>query len=1364
MSFHDRLSPSQRAALDVSRNIVLRAGAGSGKTTVLAHRYLWLLEHGIPEAPGQAPTRVKVDEILTLTFTRKASEEMRQRIGDAISRQLDDPAQSEAHAGTWLEARSRLDVAPIATIHAFCHQLLEEFSLSAGIDPAFELVDDLDQQLMIEEAINATLEADDSIIGELAPWWSRQQVTDILHAIIAQQPAIAQWIHMLGELSEQAIVRHMIASSAEAIAQVRQLLAPQTTIARLSACLHAELAAFGEFSTSCPALKAMPHMREALRLASEGTDPVALGYHARNAAQACLKTDKGAEVPYVRGEKPYSYFVNGMAALDKKREGVRARVDLSYMEAAEDLPDLLKWARQIPSPGDLCLARHLFILIEIGQRAHSLFRESLARHHGMTMDDLLLKTHEMLLSKTEIRAVLQRRYRQIMVDEFQDTDGLQWEIIRLLAGGDPEGKKPLEPSRLFIVGDDKQSIYRFRGADVSVFRAAIDAVRHANRHAAAAAALPLASIPALVPPGEAAPDPDGEGILELSTNYRSRVEVLEFINDLFGSLLTGGAPDSPAYEAAPQRLDPRPDSTPGEPRVHLALYPESEATRETEPRTNNDAETSLDASGQPAVKTAKDGDASRRLHLEAVVAAMARALGMHDGSPGLLVADHATGQIRAAQPGDFMVLLRTRTPLDDLRRHLSRRGIPYVVESKSTIFDTQEVRDLRNLLEFLADPRNDIALFGVLRSPLFACDDTTLSLVALRPGGSLWERLEGLVEELHIASPSQAEAYGHHGVAALDTASRLLNQWRRLAHRLPIHDMLCAAFDQTCAWATYTPAQRVNIDRVMTLVAEMDRRGTGEIASVVRRLDEAEREARMDENLGDTEAAGQAVRILTVHASKGLEAPIVLLADLPYEGRNINDALLMLSEYDPARRAPAVAVGLSPCQDLRDAFEPTGQDFVVASHLRSELTAREVAEIKRVFYVAATRAQDHLILVAPASRATDSPKSWRNLLFAAIQNAECPAGDADAAAAWWAEVWKQGSFGPREGERGITRHLSLWAMAQAQAQPAKPEAPAREVQQHDESTAPLEQSMRRAANAPRGMVLAPMATPIDTRERAIVRLNPSEADLLERCPGCYVRRVILGIRPANTRDIHRPVRDISPAEFGSLVHRAMQENVTDLAEIRHLIRREAAGFGHYIEHPGFATTLDATARKLQRDVEHLHQQLTQSLKALCPDADLHRLGMSRETPFAMRHRRMELHGAIDLLVTFPDGSRCIVDFKTDRLKPGERADDHMRRAGYDLQLSIYAHAVRQQLPSDGRSLSRVHCMLCFTQSPEPVVFEFDDALSARLEDRMNRWEAILVQGMAGLKPAVGCAECRAWLGHAVEEAVGEVACAQERAD
>ncbi len=805
------------AALD--HDVALAAGAGSGKTKTLVARYVALL----------ARTR-NPRSVVAITFTKKAAREMRNRIRQAIHAWVAGdcpPAERDA----WAQIEADLDAARIGTIHSLCETILRAHPAEARIDPGFAVLD---------EGLGATLQAQ-AVEDTLA--WAIQEtelaalfdlfetgdlaniLTTLLHKRLEASAAFEQDVLALWNERCVGVLREFATQVADAVAELAELARGDLGAdagAKLADAVESLLAEWRAFERA-----------------------LASGDVAR--AARCVFTIRRAHAPLNVGKRT-SRAKNAVRVWrDTYETGLQAW--LGGASAEDVAPDSDLEAR---------VAAGVPQLEKLYAHALSAYRDAKKLRHALDFDDLEAGARD-LLRLPDIRARWQKQIDAILVDEFQDTNARQGEIVEALAGtGANRG-------RLFIVGDAKQSIYRFRGADVGVFRNLEEKIR-----ARGGLALPL------------------------DRTFRAHDSLVRALNEI---LATTMARDSRyAVPFAPLSAERQQAAQVAAPYIEFLCG------------------------------LGDDADAARTsaAHL---LAQRLRAL-------------HADEKIAW---NDMALLFRAATGFPVYEAALERADIPFLTVAGKGFYDRPEIRDLLNLLRALADPWDDLAFAGLLRSPAFGVSDGALYRLRWAHGD---EVRSGFRQAIAGDLTDLAEVDRVHVQRAREFVERFVG----VVDRVTAAELLKRVLDATQYLAMLAAEDRGarlqrNVDKLLADAQASGIVRVSEFLEYVASLRAAG--AREGEAPSDPSAnvGGGAVRLMTIHKAKGLEFPVVVLADAS-RGRPANrDAVLLSSELGLALQSKK--------------FDATPLAFGLAKMFERE---QADAEDVRLLYVAVTRACDKLIV------------------------------------------------------------------------------------------------------------------------------------------------------------------------------------------------------------------------------------------------------------------------------------------------------------------------------------------------------------------------------------------------------------------
>ena len=794
-----------RIETELDVNMIVSAGAGAGKTTALVTRYMALLARRAQH--GGDPD---VGSIVVVTFTELAAEELKGRIRLACQRRA---AEATGRGDTpertfWLRAERSLLTAPISTIHSFCGRLLRQGSLVAQLDPDRAVLDGAQEAVLTSEVIEAFLFG----AGLDQPCTQRLLVQAEAHDVRA-------W------LAEALHDRHQWEGTPPAWDGIEPLEAARERyvaqrLALVGARLSEELddltggdkwqAAVGVLQAAPPhAADDLLAKRVAVILERDGQirDP------SRPAADRLRAAMDVADLSLQGGSK--------------KAWPTQEAFDAARLAAKQAVEGARGLRGQWPPAQDQIertSAERSFDLDVTARALLAAYAAEKLRRNQCDFDDLLLDTRRLLEAHPELLARFRRQYEAFLIDEFQDTDRLQKDIFYRLAS---DGDGHLVPGKLFLVGDAKQSVYAFRGADVSVYTEALEEFRA---------------------------DPGQSAEVVLSANFRSHPDLTEgLFNHLFElPAVMGTGPARSPYEAVYQpmlsgRADGGADSE--DPCAELRLACPPEAVDEAAPAWAIAQSRRVEAAG-----------IAHRLHE------------LHESQ--LPVWDHDRREYRAVRWSDMAVLFRARGPMASYARELRRRDVPCTEVAGRGYFRQQEVADLANLLAALACPADDLALLYALRSPLFALSDATL----------YWLCRDGSLRAVVMESDDvPGQLTGSEGTK-LRRARAVLRRLAGLVGRGSIADLVEAALDETHFLAALAaqpggPQLVANALKFAGQAAQADAAGwsLSEFAEYVRLMRaEQDQESQAEPERGEPDV----VELSTIHMAKGRQWPVVVVADL----------------------------------------------------------------------------------------------------------------------------------------------------------------------------------------------------------------------------------------------------------------------------------------------------------------------------------------------------------------------------------------------------------------------------------------------------------------------------------------------------
>jgi ATP-dependent helicase/nuclease subunit A len=829
------LTSEQEKAAYSSGSVGVIAGAGTGKTYMLAERYFYHLT-----VDGFSPL-----EIVACTFTDKAAAELRSRIRATVSQRLPDR----------FDLLAELEAAQISTLHSLATRICQEHPELAGVPTDFRVLDELEGKIWVNEQLTLALaELPEKIYQDI----NYSQLVDILPKLLAD-PIAAE------RAFERAINPDSLIGKMQQSALSELLGNPQWQLA--TETLHQFAGVEGDRIESArkTAIQAVNILKENSK---NNCHPQAALEELNN-----INLRGGSNKKWPDGG--FTEIKEAIATLKKlaDKEIKRGRINLEIGESDHKLTAILPSLKQ----------------------AFMQVREFLtaAKRKARLLDFADLEVYALkALSHPEVQDYYRQRWQAFLVDEFQDTNPVQGEFLELLTS----------QANLTIVGDAKQSIYGFRRADVAVFQSWCDRIQHNSEN-------------------DSGNKGKGGEIVELSTSFRTHEGLIHQINQIFGPLLGNLHQNLTAFRT--EAPDVNPDIN-----TYLEAY--TVAAGEV-----NDINRCRQAEGRHIARTLKQ---------------------MLDQK--MPVYDKKTGGLRPVKPGDIAILSRTWDPLELYGEILASAGIPVVLSGGGNLLDTREAKDAWALLRFLADPTDDIALVAVLRSPFFAISDRTLFTMinSLETGEAKklpwWEKIQMEAKPDFLEMEQKPGFFKKPGFSVVkilkqllgdrtvEPPTRLLQIADRLTGYTAVINNLPGAARREADWRGF-----------MELVRQLET-GNNDVFNVVRRLRQI---AAADVKITRLPLeAENAVALMTIHAAKGLEWPVVVVPDLTRSKPNSAPSVY----FDPAW---GVAVSLS--NEAGEKQKPVL--YVWLENLQKE---REDAEALRLLYVAFTRSRDRLILTAASDK------------------------------------------------------------------------------------------------------------------------------------------------------------------------------------------------------------------------------------------------------------------------------------------------------------------------------------------------------------------------------------------------------------
>ena len=931
-----------------NRNLLVSAAAGSGKTAVLVERIIRMISEG--DRP------LDIDQLLVMTFTNAAAAEMRERIGAAVEQKLKERPEDEH---LWLQA-ALIPQAQITTIDSFCLNIIRSHYNSLDIDPAFRIGDEGELSLLRGDCMGEMLEncydEADEEFGRFVEHFGRGKSDRGIEDVILQawqfsqsHPWPQEWLaacqkeleeESIGEMEESPWMVFLMEDVARQMAELSGQLGEA-----LDVCLEEN----GPLAYEPMLISDRSKIEAIGRAASTGSFE-ALYNSLQNMSFDRLASIRSKDID---GDK--KAFVS--ACRDRVKKAVAKCRELYGQQSPQEVVESMRGTRRV--------IRELLRLTGMFDQA---YRDAKRERNVLDFNDLEHLALEVLYVREEngngeervsrlpsqVADELSRQYEEILVDEYQDSNYVQEALITSIS------RERFGYPNVFMVGDVKQSIYRFRLARPELF---MDKYEKYSRQSG---------------PYQ---------MIELQQNFRSRESVLTSVNDVFYQIMTknlGGityTPETALYPGAvfeevnrktvcgPGLEEGESDTQESGPVSFLAGTPTELLLVDTGADTLRQLdEDSLDY-------TAKELEAR-------LIAGRIRQLVSED--QGILVWDKSRGGYRRARYGDMVILLRSMSGWSEVFVNvLMNEGIPAFAQTRTGYFNTVEVETILSLLSVVDNPMQDIPLAAVMRSPIVGMDDEEMAwMMAVYKRNSKKGQDRGVYGAWKLWLEEGWITVGLSGIP-VKTAHSISFKSRRLsvlmerlrgeARHLPIHELLYRVYRESgyYDYVSAMPAgetRRANLDMLVEKAAAYESTSYKGLFHFVRYIEKLK---KFDTDFGEASVAGEqdnTVRIMSIHKSKGLEFPVVFLAGL---GKRFNK--------QDAYGQILLDADLGAAADFLDLELRVKAPTLKKQALKRRTELETMGEELRVLYVAMTRAKEKLIMTAADKSLENKLGKWKDI-------------------------------------------------------------------------------------------------------------------------------------------------------------------------------------------------------------------------------------------------------------------------------------------------------------------------------------------------------------------------------------------------
>jgi ATP-dependent helicase/nuclease subunit A len=890
----------EKAIYTAGTDILVAAAAGSGKTAVLVERIIQKLLN--QDAP------INIDELLVVTFTNAAAQEMRNRVGAAL-----ESALKEHPSSTHLKKQlSLLPRAQISTLHSFCMDVVRKYSYQLDIDPHFRIADAVEADLIRQDALEEMFEEwygkegeeQEKFFAVVDRFSSDRSDMDMeelilkLYDFAMQNPNPAKWLKSMTNM-------YLMDKDTPEEKIVWLKLVKEDILYSLDAFYHKAERALqitkepdGPDKYADALVNDLEKFQEAKAMMNRSWEEIITYFRENSTFQTLGRQSDCDEEKKKKVQKIRDDYKKKWKAMVEKWF---SRSLSAYLE------DLRKLHPVMEMLAELVLEFHQRFQAKKKERALCDFTD--LEHFCLEILSDSMDSEE--IAPSAVALEFQKQFKEILVDEYQDTNIVQETILKLLTSSEDAGN-------LFMVGDVKQSIYRFRHADPSLF------IEKYKRFAQA----------------------DNENVrIDLSRNFRSRKEVLAATNYIFRQIM----------DEAVGEIDYDKDA---ELIYSNTIYDELV--------TNDTASELLLIHSSELENGQEDGEEDFRDLQKAQLEARAYAqkikewIGDEERKPYQVI-DKKTNTLRNVQYRDIVILLRSMNWAPTIVEELKNQGIPVYAELSSGYFEAIEVQIMISLLKIIDNPLQDIPLASVLRSPIVGLDEEALAQIRTKaPRSSYYEAVKEFIkQEDNDIAKTLADFIKH------------LKNWRIKARQGSLSELIWQIYGET-GYYDFVGGIPGGKQRQANLRALYDRARSYETTSfrgLFRFLRFIERLEERKDDLGVARALGEqedVVRIMTIHSSKGLEFPFVIVGamDKKFNDSDLKGKYLLHKEY---------GIGMK----YIDPDKRIMYDTLPFNALKIALKQDLIAEEMRILYVALTRAKEKLVMVGCISDLEKRLDAWQ---------------------------------------------------------------------------------------------------------------------------------------------------------------------------------------------------------------------------------------------------------------------------------------------------------------------------------------------------------------------------------------------------
>lgn len=1194
----------QKKVIDLrDRDILVSAAAGSGKTAVLVER---IVNRICVDNPP-----VDIDRMLVVTFTKAAAAEMRERVSRAIDSLKEQKPDDEN-----LQRQSTLvHNALITTIDSFCLFVVQNNFAQLNLDPDFRIGDQAELKLMLKDALaqvfedNYAREDNEEFINLIDTYSKgrndsavRQMVEDIYYkAGSSSWPR--KWMNSLlrlydiksaKQLEDSEIIKEIVDYSrvlleeaVQELTMAKDLASATPGLEKYALTLSEDIALFDGMAD----VTGYVGMQEFLNKISFGRIAVIRKFDGDEKKKERVKSMRDATKKKVDGIKQ-KYF--GMS------------IELMYEQLERQRPFVKELIR---------LSLEFYDAMEAVKTRKRVFDFSDIEHFA-----LRILVDEQTLEPTETAREFSKHFEEIMIDEYQDSNQVQEDILTAIS------REHQGVGNMFMVGDVKQSIYRFRMARPELF------MEKYNTYTS---------------------DDSAHQRIDLHKNFRSRNEVLDFTNDIFYKIMAADLGNVQYDDDA-------------------ALYPGASYPKET-------------MRPELLLVDYKDEDLSEiiedKVQIEALLIANRIRSLMENG----MVTDKKTGQLRAVQYRDIVILSRSvATWGNTVAAVLKDCDIPAHVESNTGYFSSYEIQVILSMLRILDNPLQDIPMAAVLASPIVGMDDEELA------------QIRSAFKGVSFAQAALSAMAGEDGYEdeKLKAFALVFERLRGAVADTPIHELLYRMLDETgfYRYASAMPAgkrRRQNIDMLIEMAAAYEKTSYKGLFHFVRYIDIQQ---KYEIDYGEADTAGEnddVVRIMTIHKSKGLEFPVVFVSGLG-KGFNMQDTKSDLVIHEK--------LGLGLVEKTKSPR--TKRPSLIRNEIESRIKRENLGEELRVLYVALTRAKEKIILTGGLSNAQKSFEKYRGnvnanqpISFGQREGAGCYLDWVIPAMLSYPDKYTVSTVDATEFAARTAMDMAANDISKAQLIghiSAADETKAKELaEEFDFEYAYASDITKKSKYSVSELKHDSMVEKYDSTEREAERPKFLLEEKETYVPD-FARDDEAGGASNESKEPKNAAGVNQGALRGTAVHRVME--CLDFKSLCDIDTKDHVAVSAFVK-----KSMDEMLKKglITDDMYRLtrpkliEQFISSDVAARMAQADK-RGDLYKEKPFVMDYEGVLVQGIIDVFWLEND-KIVLLDYKTDRVNAAKELIDR-----YSTQLKLYADALGRIFSTDGKSI----------QADERLIYSF----------------------------------------------------------